>query len=416
MGEPARLTFNKTRLTELPIPTKGRKYYYDDRTPGFAFCITDKGKRAFYYCAKVRGRSIRTKIGPFPGLTVEQARDIAAKKTGGVAEGVDPRRPSHSDESTVKDLFDHWFQHAKLRKKTWKDDERIFNKYFVRLKSRRLTELVTADVATWHRRIGEKHGPYQANRARALLSAMWAKAPELGHDGRNPCEGVKRFREMERERFLQPDEMKPFFLALKEEPATWRDFWLLCLFSGARRGNVASMAWADIDLTAGVWYLPGQKTKNGLPVAIVLPPPAVAILMTRRDDQELGERWVFPASTKPGHVVDPRKSWARVLKRSGIENLRPHDLRRSLGSWQAIAGASLQIVGASLGHRDPKATAVYARLQLDPVRTSVNGVVDSMIAAGGEAVNRNLLPHDGASSREETCEAPAGAGPDGSEE
>lgn len=82
-------------------------------------------------------------------------------------------------------------------------------------------------------------------------------------------------------------------------------------------------------------------------------------------------------------VVDPRKSWARVVKRAGIDNLRPHDLRRSLGSWQAIAGASLQIIGASLGHIDPKATAVYSRLLLDPVRSSVNQAVANMQAAGG---------------------------------
>ena len=382
MGEPAHLIFNKTRLAELPVPGKGRKYYYDDKTPGFAFCVTHTGKRNFYYCAKVRGRSVRTKIGPFPGLTVEQARDIAAKKTGGVAEGIDPRRPSHAAEPTLQDLFDHWISHAKLRKKTWKDDERIFGKYFGRLKSHRLAELTTAEAATWHRRLGEKHGPYQANRCRALLSAMWGKASEVGHDGRNPCEGVKRFRENERERFLQADELRPFFQALAEEPATWRDFWLLCLFSGARRGNVASMAWKDLDVKAGVWYLPGQKTKNGLPVAIVLPPPAVAILTTRQTEHEPDDLWVFPADTRTGHIVDPRKSWARVLKRSGIDNLRPHDLRRSLGSWQAIQGASLPIVGASLGHRDPKATAIYARLQLDPVRTSVNDAVQAMTTAG----------------------------------
>jgi integrase len=163
------------------------------------------------------------------------------------------------------------------------------------------------------------------------------------------------------------------------------------------------MAWRDIDLAAAVWYLAGQTTKNKLPMAVVLPPPAVGILEHRRD----GSPWVFPADTAAGHIVDPRKSWARVVKRAGISDLRPHDLRRSLGSWQAIAGASLQIVGASLGHRDPKATAVYARLLLDPVRTSVNQAVANMQAAGG------LLPTpvaDGEASEE--AEKQEGAGND----
>jgi integrase len=399
-----RLTFSKTRLAELPVPERGRKYYYDDRTPGFAFCVTDKGARNFYFCAKVAGRSIRTKIGPFPGLPVEQARDIAAKKIGGVANGIDPRRPSASAQPTVQELFDYWLAHARHHKRTWKDDERQFKKYFRPLAGRRLAEVTTEDVSRWHVSIGEKHGRYQANRCRALLSAMFGKADKIGFQGPNPCKGVKRFKETSRDRFLQGRELRPFFAALADEPPVWRDFWLLCLFTGARRGNVAAMAWRDIDLAAAVWYLPGQVTKNGLPLAVVLVPPAVAVLQSRSESQEAPTAWVFPADTRSGHISDPRKSWARVLQRSGIEALRPHDLRRSLGSWQAIAGASLQIVGASLGHRDPKATAVYARLQLDPVRASVHGAVENMLTAGQTRIE------DG------TLELPAIGSKDGSDE
>jgi len=176
-----------------------------------------------------------------------------------------------------------------------------------------------------------------------------------------------------------PDEMRPFFAAIQAEPEQWRDFWLLCLFTGARRGNVAKMQWSDLDLGQGIWYLPGQKMKNGLPVAIVLPPPAVDVLR-RRDEERNGSTFVFPSESADRHIIDPRKSWARVTKAASLENLRPHDLRRSLGSWQALAGASLQVIGQSLGHRDPKATAVYSRLLMDPVRSSVNGAVQAMLA------------------------------------
>lgn len=377
-------SFSKRRIEELAPPTNGRDQYRDTRTPGLVLRVTPAGVKTFGIYRKVAGRPFRYKLGTFPETTIEEARDQALEVLARLNKGENPAavRRAKRDAPTVKELFDHWLEHAKLRKKTWSDDERIFGKYFGKLKNRRLVDVAGADVANWHRTLGEKHGPYMANRARALLSAIWGKAPELGHDGPNPCAGVKKFREQSRERFLQGDELRPFFLALAAEPPAWRDFWLLCLFSGARRGNVAGMAWNDLDLAAAAWYLPGQKTKNGLPLVIVLPPPAVAILQTRRHALPESEPWVFPADTRTGHIADPRKSWARVLKRSGLENLRPHDLRRSLGSWQTIQGASLQIVGASLGHRDPKATAVYARLQLDPVRASVNGAVDAMTTAG----------------------------------
>jgi len=75
-------------------------------------------------------------------------------------------------------------------------------------------------------------------------------------------------------------------------------------------------------------------------------------------------------------------------KAAGLTNLRPHDPRRSLGPWQAIAGSSLQIIGASLGHGDHKSTQVYSRLLMDPVRVSVSGAVQAMLTAGEQPAEK----------------------------
>ena len=55
-----------------------------------------------------------------------------------------------------------------------------------------------------------------------------------------------------------------------------------------------------------------------------------------------------------------------------IQNLRIHDLRRTLGSWQAKTGASMAIIGKSLNHKSQQTTAIYARLDLDPVRQNAS--------------------------------------------
>jgi len=54
-----------------------------------------------------------------------------------------------------------------------------------------------------------------------------------------------------------------------------------------------------------------------------------------------------------------------------------------LGSWQAKTGASLVTIGKSLNHKNPSTTAIYARLDLDPVRESVNTATSAMMAAAG---------------------------------
>ena len=66
-------------------------------------------------------------------------------------------------------------------------------------------------------------------------------------------------------------------------------------------------------------------------------------------------------------------------KEAGIENFRIHDLRRTLGSYEAITGTSLHIIGKSLGHKSTQATEIYARLSLDPVRNAAQTACNHML-------------------------------------
>ena len=78
-----------------------------------------------------------------------------------------------------------------------------------------------------------------------------------------------------------------------------------------------------------------------------------------------------------------RRAWLRILDRAEIEDVRIHDLRRTMGSWQARTGASMIVIGKSLGHKSQQATAVYARLDLDPVRQSMEAATSAMLQAAG---------------------------------
>ena len=78
-----------------------------------------------------------------------------------------------------------------------------------------------------------------------------------------------------------------------------------------------------------------------------------------------------------------RKAWLRILARAGLANVHIHDLRRTMGSWQARTGASMVVIGKSLGHKSQQATAVYARLELDPVRQAMTTATSAMLEAAG---------------------------------
>ncbi len=196
----------------------------------------------------------------------------------------------------------------------------------------------------------------------------------------NPAIGIKRNKEKSRDRFIQGDELPRFFEAVaKEENEAIRDYVLISLLTGARRANVLAMRWQDINFERAEWRI--EETKNGTPQTVALSPEAVEILLNRKPSDN--EVFVFPGSGKAGHLMEPKKGWKRILERAGIDNLRIHDLRRTLGSWQAKTGASLAIIGKSLNHKNQNTTAIYARLDLDPVRDSVNKATSAMMQAAG---------------------------------
>jgi integrase len=79
------------------------------------------------------------------------------------------------------------------------------------------------------------------------------------------------------------------------------------------------------------------------------------------------------------------RQWRDILKAAGIENLRIHDLRRTMGSWQAATGASLPIIGKGLGHSRPETTAIYSRIDIEPVRAAMGTAATAMLAASKPA-------------------------------
>lgn len=86
--------------------------------------------------------------------------------------------------------------------------------------------------------------------------------------------------------------------------------------------------------------------------------------------------------------MEPKTSWNHLLKSINVEDFHLHDLRRTFGSYQAASGSNSFIIGKSLGHKaGSKATAVYARLDLDPIRKSVQNSVDLMCSFVGDNID-----------------------------
>lgn len=399
------------RLTDAVVsklqPTEKRDYYRDSATPGFQLRVMPSGVKTFVYARRMGGRPVRWTLGQFPAVTAAMARREAVRLAGQVAFGQDPAKERRKlrQESTVGELFAHYLEaHAKPHKRTWQADQNQMDRYLVSWKVRKLSTIRKADVAALHAKIGRDNGPYAANRLLALLSAMFNHAAGVGYDGGNPAKGVKKFKEQSRDRFLHADEIKAFFASLADEIEPWPDLFTLALLTGARRSNVLAMKWADLELSRGLWRISEAESKNKEPLVCILHPTAVEILQRRAETNAAKDKpgeYVFPSWGDTGHITETKTAWKRIIDRAMIKNLRLHDLRRTLGSWQAAAGASLSIIGRSLGHKSVQTTAVYARLDLDPVRASVNTAGDAIMAAGNGEGRRAADTSTGPKGQEE---------------
>lgn len=389
-----KLNFTKAVLETLPTPPTGKRgYYYDTKMRGLGISITSNGSRSFIVYRKVNGKPERITLGRFPDLSIEQARRKAENINATIAEGGNPndRRRAERAEITFGALFDEYLErHAKIHKRSWDEDQAVFNRYLIPWQSRKLSTITKTDIQKLHQDVGRHKGRYGANRLLALCSIVFNKATEFGlWDKANPALGIKKFREQSRDRFLQADELPRFFQALSQEQNdNVRDYVILALLTGARKSNVLAMRWDQINLDGREWRIP--RTKNETPQIVTLSEEACFLLQQRKETA--ATNFVFPSTGKTGHLTEPKKGWGRILKQAGIADLRIHDLRRTLGSWQARTGASLAIIGKSLNHKSPQATAIYARLDLDPVRASVEKATKAMLeAAGITGLERNEL-------------------------
>ena len=385
-------------IRRLPTPAKGNKVHYDDEVPGFGCRVTAAGARAFIlnYVVKGSGRERRSTIGQFPDWSTTAARSKARELRRGIDDGADPLADIEAERAapTMAELIDQFEQeHLPRKSESTAEDYSRMLRVWVRPHfgaHMKVADVVFEDIDRLHRKITRAGFEYRANGVIRVLSKMFSLAARWGMCDDNPCKGVERNVEHHRRRYLVGDELTRLIKALAEhDDRQAADIIRLLLLTGARRGEVLAMRWADVDLTEGTWSKPPSSTKQREHHQVPLSAPARQLLSEIRKRQAgkqhaVGE-YVFPGFGGSGHVVELKRAWRRICKAAGIIGLRIHDLRHSYASQLASGGASLPMIGALLGHSNPATTHRYAHLFDDPLRAATERVGAIITAAGKPA-------------------------------
>jgi integrase len=430
--KPNEFNFTKASINSLPIPnTSKRVYYRDSQVKGLTIRVTASGSKSYCIFKKIKGKTEFFQIGKHPIITVENARNLAKAKLGQIALGSNPNDEirKQRNEMILGQLFDEYMErHSKINKKSWIYDEREIKKFFSDWFNRKLSDITKQEIQKRLEKITKNNGRYASNHALERIRALYNKAEEWGWDGRNPAKGIKKNKKKTRDRFAQMNELPHLLKAISDEHSKMaRDYFLMLILTGSRKTNMAKMRWEQIIWEQKVWRIP--ETKNGDPQYVALTDRAIEILEQRKAVS--ASVWVFPQDedqTKYNSDCSKR-AWNRTRARAtlyfwnsnysdnlfikewlnkfeqgvcpnsiikqltniallhkielppSLMDIRLHDLRRTFGSYQAIAGSSLSVIGESLGHKSLQATQIYARLNLEPVRRSINKATDIMFAA-----------------------------------
>ena len=164
-----------------------------------------------------------------------------------------------------------------------------------------------------------------------------------------------------RERTLEDQEIKAFWQAASDASWPFASIYRLLLLTGARREEVAGMRWSELDLDAGVWMLPGSRTKNSRDHRIPLAPQAIALLdrlAIAAIEAGLGYKDGDLVFSTTGHSSPSGFSKAKTaldarmkaILGARFKDWRIHDLRRTCATGMENLGIDTRVVETALNH------------------------------------------------------------------
>jgi integrase len=413
----------KRNVDALACPSgKDREFLWDDALAGFGVAVFPVGKKTYVVQFRKDGRSRRVAIGDHGRLTPEEARSLAKVLLGQVEQGADPieeRRKARAVR-TFRDVADDFMRlHVAAKRKSNTTDayRRTLDLHVLpAIGAKRIVDVRRADIARLHAKLSGV--PYQANKALAVISAIWNWAARRDEVDRNlnPASGIERYREKGRERYLTSDELGRLGDVLRggetvglsysvdeakpkakhapkaENRRVKLDLFAaaairLLMLTGARLREILLAQWEHVDLERGVIHLADSKS-GAKPIYLSAAAQEVLSALPRIS----GNPYVIPGVKNGAPRADLKKPWAAVTGAAGLPGLRIHDLRHSFASFGAGASLGLLIIGKLLGHSQAATTHRYAHLDADPLRRAAETIGATISAAMEGKSSAKIVP------------------------
>jgi integrase len=237
-----------------------------------------------------------------------------------------------------------------------------------------ISEISLDDIECIHLKLKDK--PTTANRVLSLVSKFfsWCEKKGFVNDALSLSKKLVRYQENKILRFLSQKQMKDIWKTIERLQKSDKlnkipaNALKLIILTGARKNEILSLKWTDLDLDNYRIILSDSKT--GFKV-IYLSQQAVDIL----NGMDRDDPFVFPSKSASGHLFDLQWQWQLILKEADLNGRwRIHDLRHGFASTAVNNGGSLSYIGFLLGHKRSSTTERYAHVAENPAQALLNKV------------------------------------------
>lgn len=341
---------------------------FDAQLPGFGIRVSPSGRKTWIVMYRAGRRLRRMTLGTYPQVGLADARRYAKQVVGAAARGEDPA--SEKQAERIADTFGelavvYLEKHAKRRKKTWREDERILERELLpHWRNRRAKSISRRDVREVVEAVVARGAPIHANRIFALVRKMFNFAMQQDIVEVSPCIGLGQpAPNRQRDRVLSEAELHSVWMSLDGLDPMMSASFRLRILTAQRGVEVLSMRWADIDFESGWWTIPSSVAKNGRSHRVPLTRLGRRILAEvklRRADAV----WVFPNPRRTGPIKSAQKAVERLRATTGV-SFAGHDLRRTAASHMTGLGIPRLTVAKILNHAEQGVTAIYDRHSYD---------------------------------------------------
>ncbi len=342
--------------------------------------VTPTGAKCWVQVVQVRGRRHTVGLGGYPLTSLQEARDAAYENRRAARRGIPPakrggRKPGQPGQPTFEEaaaevlatLAPTWKAGGKSEAQ-WKSSLAAYAHPIIG--HMRVGEITSADVVAVLKPIWTSKRE-TARRVKHRIAKVLDWAVVHGHRTDNPCQAVEAALPRTgarpgHHRALPYGQVAQAVAAVRASNA-WAGTQLAFQFmvmTAARSGEVRLATWAEVDMDAGVWTVPGERMKMGREHRVPLSARCMEIL---------GEARCLAGQVAPlpcGDLVFPSirgrelsdSTISKLLRELGV-NAVPHGFRSSFRDWGAEqTDFPSEVLEAALAHSVRNAVeAAYAR-------------------------------------------------------